>query len=92
MIKEYSLYEPKNYRAGHTGRALTEEEYPPYNIGKLKPESYDFRFATYALQCVLKQDWDEYHKIKELAENKFTKIPLSIKFEFDFFDALEKEM
>ena len=57
---------------------------------KLKPETYDFRFATYALQCVLKKDWDEYHKIKELADKKFKKLPVGIGFEFEFYDLLKQ--
>ncbi|MBQ1837693.1 MAG: immunity 49 family protein, partial [Neisseriaceae bacterium] len=46
---------------------------------------------SYALQCVIKNDWDEYHKIKELANKKFKKLPVRIGFEFDFYDALEKK-
>ena len=65
-------------------------DYPPYNIGKLKPETYEFRFATYALQCVLKKDWDEYHKIKELADKKFKKLQVGIGFEFEFYDLLKQ--
>ena len=87
IIKDYSLHEPTNHTPSHL---LGEVDYPPYNIGKLKPESYDFRFATYALQCVLKKDWDEYHKIKELANKKFKKLPVRIGFEFDFYDLLEQ--
>lgn len=86
IIKNYSLHEPTNHTPSHL---LGEVDYPPYNIGKLKPETYDFRFATYALQCVLKKDWDEYHKIKELANKKFKKLPVGIGFEFEFYDLLE---
>lgn len=62
---------------------------PEYEIGKLEPRNYDTRFATYALQCVIKQDWDEYHKIKELVKRKIKKLNPRNKYEFEFYDLLE---
>lgn len=89
VIKDFSLHEPTNHYPRHGW--IAPEDYPPFSIGKLNPKFGDNRFEVYALQCVIKDDWNEFYKIKELAEKnlKDVKPPYTLfRFTFKFYDLL----
>ena len=47
---------------------------PSYEEAKFKPSKDDPRYRTHAMQAVLRHDWEDYQRIKDIANQKINKL------------------
>lgn len=71
-----------------TVHLLWGEFEPSYQEAKFKPSKDDPRYRTHALQAVLRHDWEDYQKIKEVAEQNIHKLREVVQFEFGCYEAI----
>lgn len=71
-----------------TVHLLWGEYEPSYQKAKFNPSKDDPRYRTHALQAVLRHDWQDYQKIKEVANQKINKLREVVQFEFGIYDAI----
>lgn len=71
-----------------TVHLLWGEFEPNYQEAKFELSKDDPRYRTHALQAVLRHDWEDYQKIKDIANQKINKIREVVQFEFGIYDAI----
>ena len=69
-------------------KGVPHKDLPNYQTGKLNPTNFDSRFGTYALQCMLKKDWENYYFICNLSKKNLKKLNINEEYEFNFYDSL----